>query len=382
MRTYKVSAIICCAGKGERAGFGKNKLLCPLGDAPALYHTLKKFERDDIDEVIVACAKDDFDEICTLVAPFGYKVVLGGETRTQTVFNALEKVTGDVVLVCDGARPYVSQKIISDCIDGVIKNGSAVCCTPVTDTTVVAVDGKIASVPQRNGLFAVQTPQGFLSEKLKYAYQKAVLSGETFTDDASVFLKYVGEPYLFLGERENVKLTYKSDFDLGAPTIVCNGADRVGFGVDIHAFGKPQGYVILCGEKIDCDCGLIAHSDGDVCVHALMDALLSACGLDDIGHYFPDTDEKWKNADSMKMLAHVVKMVAEKGFECTNAVICIQAEKPRIAKHVPTMKDNLARVLGLDENALSVCAGTSEKLGFVGEGKGIKATATVLLKKI
>ena len=378
----KVSAIICCAGKGERAGFGKNKLLCALGDAPALFHTLKKFERDDINQVIVACAKDDFDEVCTLVAPFGFEVVLGGETRTLTVFNALEKVMGDIVLVCDGARPYVSQKVISDCIDGVIKNGSAVCCTPVTDTTAVAIDGKIVSVPQRDQLFAVQTPQGFLTKKLKRAYQQAVLSGETFTDDASVYLKYVGEPYLFAGECENKKLTYKNDFDLGAPAIVCNGANRVGFGVDIHAFGKPQNYVILCGEKIDCDCGLVAHSDGDVCVHALMDALLSACGLDDIGHYFPDTDEKWKGADSMQMLASVAKMVAEKGFECENAVICIQAEKPRIAKHVPAMKANLANVLNLGKNAISVCTGTSEKLGFVGEGKGIKATATVLLKKI
>jgi len=380
---HKVSAIICCAGKGERAGFSKNKLLCPLNNAPALYHTLKVFDCEEISEVIVACSKVDHKEMTALCKPFGYKIVLGGDTRTETVYNALSYVSGDIVLICDGARPYTTLKIIKDCIETTIRYGSGICSTPVTDTIVLAEDNGVVAVPQRNWLYAVQTPQGFYTEDIKKAYDCAKEDAKTFTDDASVYLEYVGTPVLFKGDENNKKLTYSKDFaSADTPTINCCGATRIGFGVDVHSFGKEQDFVILCGEKISCDSGLVAHSDGDVCVHALMDALLSACGLNDIGHYFPDTDEKWKNADSMKMLESVVALITEKGFAVMNAVINIQAEKPRLAKHIDAMKENIANALKVSKDNVSICAGTSEKLGFVGEGKGIYCTSTVLLKSL
>lgn len=376
----KVSAIICCAGKGERAGFGKNKLLLPLDGAPAIYHTLEKFNVKEIDQVIVACSQVDEKEITALCAPFGYTVVLGGDTRMQTVERALNYVDGEIVLICDGARPYVSKKLIRECILCTLENGSAICAIPVTDTTAITDGKKITDVPDRNNVYSVQTPQGFFTKDIKIAYKRAFEENKFFTDDGSLYLRYIGRPHVFYGDKNNVKLTYKEDFNSDKIFINTTSADRVGFGVDVHSFGKDVKHVILCGEKIDCDEGLIAHSDGDVCIHALMDALLSACGLNDIGHYFPDTDDEWKNADSMDMLAKVRSVISKNGYFCVNAVICIQAEKPRISPHVEAMKLNVAKALNVPVNAVSVCAGTCEKLGFIGEGKGIQATATVLLK--
>ena len=155
----KVSAIICAAGKGERAGLGKNKLLAPLYGAPALFHTLKKFSITEIDEVIVASSPADLDEITALCKPFGYKTVIGGATRTQTVINALQAVTGDIVLIHDGARPFVDKQLILSCIGGVKKFGSAVAAVKFTDTAAAARNGEISNYPDRESLYRVQTPQ-------------------------------------------------------------------------------------------------------------------------------------------------------------------------------------------------------------------------------
>jgi 2-C-methyl-D-erythritol 2,4-cyclodiphosphate synthase len=155
----------------------------------------------------------------------------------------------------------------------------------------------------------------------------------------------------------------------------------VGFGVDTHAFGKTQDYVTLCGVKVPSESGLIAHRDGDVAVHALMDAMLSGAGLKDIGYYFPDTDEKWRGADSMEKLLEVKKLILEQGFHVKNVSIAIQAEKPRLAKYIDEMKFTLANALRIDVARVGIAAGTNEGLGYVGEGKGITVNAYALLKK-
>ena len=155
---------------------------------------------------------------------------------------------------------------------------------------------------------------------------------------------------------------------------------RCGFGVDTHAFGKKQDYILLAGVKIPSESGLIAHSDGDVLVHALMDALLSAAGLRDIGFHFPDSDVKWKNANSMEMLALVIGLLDKQGYAPQNVSIAIQAEKPRLAKYIEDMKNSLASALKLDPTAIGITAGTNEGLGYVGEGKGITVHAYALLK--
>jgi 2-C-methyl-D-erythritol 4-phosphate cytidylyltransferase/2-C-methyl-D-erythritol 2,4-cyclodiphosphate synthase len=264
----------------------------------------------------------------------------------------------------------VSQKVITDCIESVKAFGSGICALPVTDTVVCADGNEIVSVPDRSRLYAVQTPQGFFTADMVAAYSK--IGEESFTDDSAVYAKYVGKPRLFLGERENVKLTFSQDFS--APAV------RTGVGIDTHAFGKPQDYIVLGGVKVPSESGLIAHSDGDVLIHAVMDALLSAAGLRDIGHYFPDTNEKWHNADSMAMLKIVLDEIRKAGYTPLNLSVAIQAQKPRLAKYIPAMVERLAQALGIPPAAVGVTAGTDEGLGYVGEGKGITVTANILLR--
>ena len=373
----KISAIVCAAGRGERAGFNKNKLLAPLYGEPALYHTLKKFDIPEIDEVIVTSSEADFKEISALCAPFGFKTVLGGLTRTENVKRALEKVTGDIVLIHDGARPFVSTKLILKCIESVKENKSGICAVKATDTAVYA-DGKISDRLDRDKLYLIQTPQGFFTKDIKRAY---LLAGEkTYTDDSAVYGEYIAPPHIVEGERENIKLTFKEDFMRGILPIPSAGGNTTGFGVDVHAFGEGSS-VILAGVKIPCDRGLIAHSDGDVVIHAVMDAMLSAAGLKDIGHYFPDTDERFKGADSGKLLKEVVKLIKKEGYTPVNLSISVQAEKPKLAPHIGQMIENLSLLCGIDKNNIAVAAGTCEGLGFVGEGLGITAYCIVNLSR-
>lgn len=367
-----VCAIICAAGKGLRAGFEKNKLLVPFESSCALEKTIRAFDFPLIDEIVITANEEDFAEISALAGAFEKtKVVLGGATRTLSVYNALKETTAELVLIHDGARPFVSRETIENCVQSVKAFGSGICAIPCSDTIAVCDGGVINSVPDRTRLQQIQTPQGFFRENLLYAYERAIESGETFTDDSSVFERYCGKPRLCAGARENIKLTYAEDF---RPTARC------GFGVDTHAFGKEQDYIVLAGVKIPSESGLIAHSDGDVLVHALMDAILSAAGLRDIGYYFPDTDEKWKNASSMGMLSRVMEIINEKGYLVQNVSIAIQAEKPRLAKYIDEMKNALASALKIDPSAVGISAGTNEGLGYIGEGKGITVNAYVLLR--
>ena len=370
-----IGVIICAAGKGLRAGFSKNKLLVPYENSTVLCKTISAFDFPAIDEIIVTANAEDMPEITELLSQFPRaKAVLGGNDRSHSVYNALKECSCDIVLIHDGARPFVSREIIEGCIESVQTNGSGICAVTCSDTVAVAKNGKIISVPQRDTLRQIQTPQGFFLENIRSAYERAFESeNPSYTDDSSVFAQYCGAPYLCDGSRDNIKLTYAEDF-------IDNQA-RCGFGVDTHAFGKEQDYIVLAGVKIPSDSGLIAHSDGDVLVHAVMDAMLSAAGLKDIGHYFPDTDEEWKDASSMKMLTLVNDLLTEQGLAVKNLSIAIQAEKPRLAKYIDEMKNSLASALRLDPAYIGITAGTNEGLGYVGEGKGITVNAYVLLKK-
>lgn len=373
----KVSAIICAAGKGERAGFNKNKLLAPLYGAPALYHTLKKFSMKEIGEVIVTSSETDFAEISALCKPFGCRVVLGGKTRTESVKNALEAVTGDIVLIHDGARPFVEKEIILNCIDGVKKFGSAVAAVKFTDTAAIAQYGEISDYTDRENTFRVQTPQGFFTEDIKKAYQLAGV--QNFTDDGAVYLQYIAPPHIIEGSESNIKLTYKSDFPSEYPQLSPVSGQKIGFGVDTHAFGEGN-FITLAGVKIPCGKSLIAHSDGDVIIHAVMDAYLSAAGLKDIGHYFPDTDESTLNADSAKMLEKVIEITENAGYVGVNLSVTVQAETPRLSPYADKMAQRLGEICKLPKENAAIAAGTCEHLGFVGEGLGITAYCAVLLK--
>ena len=369
-----VCAIICAAGKGQRTGFDKNKLLVPFDGSNVLTKTLSAFDYPLIDEIVVTTNTEDEQEITALCAAFPKaSVVLGGSDRSHSVYNALQKTSADIVLIHDGARPFITRNVIENCVQSVLTNGSGICSVACSDTIAVSENGKIVNVPKRDTLRQIQTPQGFFRDSICKAYEQAFEDeSASYTDDSSVFAKYCGAPHLCEGSRSNIKMTYAEDFT--------DNCARCGFGIDTHAFGKEQDYIVLAGVKIPSHSGLIAHSDGDVLVHAVMDALLSAAGLKDIGHYFPDTDEKWKGASSMHMLSLVMGLLNEQGYGVKNLSVSIQAEKPRLAKYIDEMKTSLAAVLKLDPAYIGVAAGTNEGLGYVGEGKGITVNAYALLK--
>ncbi|MBR2904006.1 MAG: 2-C-methyl-D-erythritol 2,4-cyclodiphosphate synthase [Clostridia bacterium] len=368
-----LSFVVCAAGVGARTGFSKNKLLVPFQGECALVRLIAKLQAPIVDEIILSVHARDVEEIKNLCRPYDkIKIVLGGETRSQSVYNALNVATGEVVLIHDGARPFVDMQTIEECYQSVLTYGSGICAIPASDTVAIARGEEIESFPNRSDCYLVQTPQGFFLKDVKAAYEKAFLEGkDEFTDDSSLYAAYAQKPRLCRGAKSNIKLTFAEDFL--TPT-------RVGFGVDTHAFGKEQDYVVLGGVKIPSETGLIAHSDGDVLLHAVMDALLSAVGLRDIGYYFPDSDMRYKGADSSLLTQKVVGMVKENGYCVHNISIAIQAEKPRLAKYIDEMRKAVATLLEVNVDAVDISAGTNEGLGYVGEGKGITVQAYASLR--
>lgn len=372
-----IAAIIPAAGSGSRAGFSKNKILQKIGDSSVIARTVSAFAQNAGISRIVVCANEaDRKDLARELAPFDLCFAAGGATRTESVKNALGLLAAlpcppDYVLIHDAARPFVSQKVINDCIDTVRQFGSAVCALPCTDTAVLAESGFISDTVERDKLFALQTPQGFAFAPLYEAYGK-ITENDAFTDDSGVYKKYVAPPRLFAGEKVNIKLTFAEDFQMETY--------RTGIGTDTHAFGAEKDHIVLGGVKIPSQRGLIAHSDGDVLCHALMDALLSAAGLADIGHHFPDTDPAYKGADSLALLAKVRDLIAAEGFAAGNLSVSVMAEKPKLAPYIPQMKQNLADVLGISPQCVGISAGTNEKLGYIGRGEGITVIANVLLQ--
>ena len=373
----KICAVIPAAGSGSRAGFEKNKILQKYDGIPVLRRTVSAFAAaEQIGKIIVCIRECDRAEISALLSDFtGVCLICGGATRTESVKNALEflakeQTPPDYVLIHDAARPFLSTKIIRDCIETVRAFGSAVCSLPCTDTLVSASNGMVNGKLDRESTFLVQTPQGFSFPQLLAAYRK-ITPQDVFTDDAGVFAKYIAPPRLFTGERANIKLTFREDF--------CMTQFRTGIGIDTHAFGKAGDHITLGGVKIPSESGLLAHSDGDVLVHAIMDAFLSAAGLFDIGHYFPDTDPQYKDADSLILLANVKELIDKESFAVGNISAAIVAQKPKLAAYIPQMKQNLAHVLQISERNVGITAGTNEGLGYLGRGEGITVTANVLL---
>lgn len=382
-----VCAVICAAGRGTRAGFSRNKLLVPFRESTALEQSVAAFDFPLIDEILVVVSREDEAQVQALCARFPRtRTVPGGDTRSRSVYNALLVTRCDIVLIHDGARPFVSRGIIERCAESAERYRSGVCAVPAVDTVALSDErGCISSVPARGRVFALQTPQGFYTADLRAAYEKAFACGGTYTDDSSVYAQFVAPPRLCEGARDNIKLTYAEDFSATAARAASSPASppaRAGLGIDTHAFGKNQNYILLAGVKIPSESGLVAHSDGDVLAHAVMDAMLSAAGLKDIGHYFPDTDEAWAGADSMKMLARVKALIAAEGWAVQNLSVAVQAQKPRLARYIDGIVSALASALDLPNDAVGVSAGTNEGLGDIGEGKGICVRAIVLLRPL
>lgn len=369
----KTSLILACAGKGERAGQNKNKLLVKVGGVTCLERTLSVFTRSGlIDEYVVVCAARDESEIRTLLPPF-VKTVTGGDTRTQSVKNALKAVTGEIVLIHDGARPFVSAETIKNCVDGALKYGGAVAAVPSRDAVCRAENGVISSYVGKSGLYSVQTPQAFNTQLIKKAYD---LAGDcVYDDDGEVFSEFIGEVRIADGNADNLKITYKEDFEKLNAAPLC----RVGTGFDCHRLAENR-KLVLGGVEIPHDKGLLGHSDADVLTHAVMDALLSALAMRDIGYHFPDSDPAYKDADSLKLLGVVMEKIKNVGYKPYNVSAVIMADKPKLSGYIPRITEKLAAALGLSPDSVGIGATTLEGLGFIGREEGIcvRAAATVI----
>ena len=370
----KVTLILTCAGKGVRAEQGKNKLLVSIDGTTCLERALSAFSNCGINDIIITASKNDFDEINNLVGDKA-RIIVGGNTRSQSVKNALEVVDDGIVLIHDGARPFVSPTTVKDCIDSVIKYGSAITAYPSRDTILNAKDEIVLNYLGKDGLYSVQTPQAFFVKDIKKAYD---LAGEqTFNDDGEVYANYICEPRIVLGSSENIKITYPEDMLL----LAKEKTPRFGVGFDCHKLVENR-KLILGGIEIPHDKGLLGHSDADVLTHAIMDAILSALSMRDIGYHFSDKDPAYKDADSMKLLEKVLLMIKEKGYKVASVSATIMAEKPKLLTHIPSITNNLSLALTLPQDKVGIGATTLEGLGFVGREQGICVHATAVLTNL
>lgn len=378
-------AVVVAAGRGVRMGAAVNKVLLPLCGEPVIRHAVRAFcEADEIDGVVVVASADETEQmraaLCGLEKVCA--IVPGGLTRQESVKNGLDALPKEarIALVHDGARPLISRELIARCIRQTENCGSAVVCTPVTDTVKVEKDGCVVRTLDRSQLRAVQTPQCFFAGELKAAYEAAARDGVSVTDDASV-MEHVGHSVHLLESSEvNFKLTTPEDLRRAEEIIgerkFMQRLPRTGFGYDVHKLASGR-RLILCGKEIPWEKGLDGHSDADVAVHALMDALLGAACLGDIGRLYPDNDPAFEGADSMKLLADVLRRVKDAGYAVVHADVTIVAQKPKLMPYMDEMRRNL-------ENAMpgarvNVKATTTERLGFEGRGEGISAQAVATI---
>ncbi|MDO4383663.1 MAG: 2-C-methyl-D-erythritol 2,4-cyclodiphosphate synthase [Eubacteriales bacterium] len=391
-------AIIVAAGKGTRMNMNLPKQMLPYRGSTVLQCAAEPFSRHDaIDELVIVMPADgsymDFyrktSQVLSDISGKAVHLVLGGKERGDSVQEGL-RMCGKIckakeipesqvnVLIHDGARADVSLEIIDRNLKG-LRESSAVCtAVPAVDSMRIVPDTVLNSlliypimnskVIERRKMFYVQTPQSFRLDVILESYEKAARDEYQGTDDASV-AEYAGVPVAIVeGEYANRKITTKEDVSMEI---------RTGNGYDVHRL-VPDRDLILCGTPVPSKLGLLGHSDADVATHAVMDALLGAAGKGDIGKYFPDTDEKYRGADSMTLLQEVMEIIG--GYRVINVDVTIICEKPKLAPYIESMRNRLAEVLAVRPDQVNVKATTTEKLGFTGRGEGIAAIATCAIE--
>lgn len=387
---HSCGVVIVAAGRGERAGSHAEgpKQYRRIGGRPVISHTLDLFVNwQPARRIVVVIHPDDaalFEMARENALPAGDRltVVYGGATRQQSVLAGLEVLAKDEishVLIQDAVRPFVEPAILERTLAALGHGARAVLpAVAVADTLKRAdANGNVAETVSRSGLFAAQTPQSFHFATILEAHRRAAASGRTdFTDDASI-AEWAGVPvHLVEGSAGNVKLTLQKDIAMADQRLSHGLPDvRTGNGYDVHQLVEGDG-VTLCGLFIPHDQKLSGHSDADVALHALTDALLATCGAGDIGDHFPPSDMQWKGAASRIFLEHAASIVRANGGTIMNADVSLIAEAPKVGPHRDAMRQNLSDFLGISIDRCSVKATTNEKIGFIGRREGIAAIAT------
>ena len=386
-KSERTAAIVVAAGRGLRAGAGGPKQYRSIGGQTVIYRAMEPFCRHpDVFAVQPVLHPDDtamFNAACDGLAHAA--PTPGGATRQQSVHAGLEAIAPekpDIVLIHDAARPFVSQALISRAIDGVKRTGAAIPAIAVADTIkLVNGGGDVEATPERARLRIAQTPQVFRFEAILDAHRRAARDKRNdFTDDAAL-AEWAGLTVAtFEGDVANMKLTTPEDFVREEARLASLLGDiRTGTGYDVHAFG-PGDHVMICGVRVPHSKGFLAHSDGDVGLHALVDAILGALADGDIGSHFPPSDMKWKGASSDQFLKYAVERVTARGGRIANLEVTLICERPKIGPLRDQMRARIAEVSGVNVSRIAVKATTSERLGFTGREEGIAATASATIR--
>lgn len=376
------SVILLAAGASSR--MGQPKLALPFGGRTALEYALLAFlqvEDSPVLEIILAVSPQTQDLAAGLANQYGallpIRVCMGGATRGDSVFQALQLARGDVVCIHDGARCLVRWSVIQASIQAARAQGSGVAAIPCRDTLWQA-DGA-ATLP-REGFCAAQTPQSFSRARLVAAYEDAQKAGVAATDDAAIYSRLYGPVTFSAGDLANQKLTVPEDIPLFA-TLLSPPAPRLGYGEDTHRLvaGRP---LVLGGVTIPFHLGLLGHSDADALAHAAMDAMLGACALGDIGKLFPDTDPQYAGICSLTLLTQVLRRTLAQGYALSNLDATIVAQQPKLAPHIPAMRAKLAAAMACGQERISIKATTPEGCGPEGALESITVRCVCSMEAI
>lgn len=391
----KVAVIIPAGGLGLRMAAGRPKQFIGLGGLPILARTVALFrELPEIREIIVAAPFAYLQETSEMLECFAQGpvvLVTGGETRQESVRAGLAAVSPEIelVVVHDGVRPLLDPRLLRNCLAVATETGAAMLAIPVKDTVKeVKVGMVVARTIDRQDLWLAQTPQVARRELLVEAFAAALREGFVGTDEAALLERIGCQVRIVMGAERNIKITRPEDLALAEALLrerdavpVAPRAIRVGHGYDAHRLG-PGRRLVLGGVDIPFESGLIGHSDADVLLHALCDAMLGAAGLGDIGRHFPDSDPALKGISSLCLLEMVVEKLAAQAFKLVNADVTVVAQRPQLSLYFPAMLENIGRVCRIATECTNLKATTTEKMGFAGREEGIAAHAVVLIEKV
>ncbi len=371
------AAVIVAAGRGIRAGGDLPKQWQVVAGRRVADWTLDVFRQSDLIDRIVLVVHPDYEAMvdCTDI-----DIVHGGETRDASVFNGLTALEGsdcDKVLIHDVARPCLPQAIIEDVVNALDEHSGAAPALAVTDALWKGADNNVSGTQERDGLFRAQTPQGFRFDEILQAHKSNTVPA---ADDVEVARHAGLDVKIVAGHEDNLKITTPADFDRAEKVLKGDMDIRLGNGYDVHRFGEGD-HVVLCGIDVPHERGLQGHSDADVGMHAVTDAIYGALAEGDIGRHFPPSDPQWKGAASDIFLKHAVELAVSKGFTLSNVDCTLICEQPRIGPHSDRMQQRMAEILNIEVDRVSVKATTSERLGFTGRKEGIAAIATATLVK-
>jgi 2-C-methyl-D-erythritol 4-phosphate cytidylyltransferase/2-C-methyl-D-erythritol 2,4-cyclodiphosphate synthase len=386
-KQQRAAAILVAAGRGLRAGAGGPKQYRSIGGQTVIYRAMAPFSNHpQVSHVQPVLHLDDVAMFSAAVTGLRHEQPAeGGATRQASVRAGLEALSSrapDIVLIHDAARPFVSGDVISRAIEAAEFTGAAIPAVAVTDTVkLVDASGNIEATPERARLRIAQTPQAFRFDVILEAHRRAAREGRAdFTDDAAL-AEWAGLTVAtFEGDVANMKMTTPEDFVREEARMASGLGDiRTGTGYDVHAFGAGD-HVMICGVKVPHTRGFLAHSDGDVGLHALVDAILGALADGDIGSHFPPSDPQWKGASSDRFLKYAVDRVTGRGGRIANLEVTLICERPKIGPLRDTMRARIAEISGVDMSRVAVKATTSERLGFTGREEGIAATASATIR--